>query len=157
LEDYILNIDNFNVGLDDLKAAKAAAPAASVSPTAPVESPIHRRSTERLKTQALEWPVEYAGKLYEDIVVRRMTTAEVAGFIEQMESSKGVAFFRFPMFYHPDGTRLPDGLIDQLDDDDVVALTAVAADFLPRRFVTHEPESGTPPKTGDTTAGSSAE
>lgn len=112
----------------------------------------------RSKTITLEWPVEYGGKTYSDVVVRRMTTAEVSNFVDLLEANNGsTKIFRFPMFYHPDGARVPDELIDQLDDDDSAALVEAAADFLPRRFAIREPELGTTQASGENTADTSGE
>lgn len=91
----------------------------------------------REKRVALEWPVEYGGKTYEAIVVRRLTGQEVADFLDQLAATgkdDPTAKIQFPMFFGEDGERVPDELMGALDDDDAETIAQVTVDFLPRRF-----------------------
>lgn len=78
----------------------------------------------RFRTVPLEWPIEYDGKTYSEITVRRMTTAEVVAFLEQSEVEDGKPIF--PMF------DVPSEVINALDPDDDVTLGKAVNDFLPR-------------------------
>lgn len=89
----------------------------------------------RSRVIPLEWPVDFDGRCWREIVVRRMTTIEVAGLMERMRAQPEREF-RFPMFDDPSGQPVPDAVLDQLDDDDSYALNRAATDFLPRRFRT---------------------
>lgn len=91
----------------------------------------HARAGERFRKINLEWPLEYDGKVFGDITLRRLTAAEVAAFVERLDGAKK---FRFPMFFDEGGSPIPDEVLDALDDDDTLALDAACADFLPRRF-----------------------
>lgn len=84
----------------------------------------------------LEWPVECDGVEYRDVVIKRMTTQEVADFVEGIASQAESARLRFPVYFHPNGHRVPDQVLDALDDDDMQKLNEVAEAFLPRRFQT---------------------
>lgn len=74
----------------------------------------------RSKSVPLTWPVEYVGKTYEAITVRRLTGNEVAAFFESVEGGD------FPMF------DCPKAVIDALDADDSEAVNKAVLDFLPR-------------------------
>ncbi len=88
--------------------------------------------SKRAKTVDLAFPVTVNGKTMDKIVIRRMTQAEIAAFIEQNAGKEGVT--RFPLFYDADGNKIPDEVHSALDDDDALALEQAASDFLPRRF-----------------------
>lgn len=86
----------------------------------------------------LDWPVEFSGRKYIKIIIRRLTAAEVAKFqsdIEALLKSDPSAQIRFPLFRDDCGALIPNEVMDALDDDDRFALEAAAADFLPRRFL----------------------
>ena len=69
----------------------------------------------------LEYPVEFAGKTYDSITVRRMTGNEVAEFVANSADVKTL-----PMF------DCPKEVIDALDADDSETLMTAVLDFLPR-------------------------
>lgn len=76
---------------------------------------------ERSKTIPLEWPVEYDGKVYSEITVRRMTGREVQEFFKSKDDAGGL-----PMF------DCPREVIEALDADDDVTINKAVLDFLPR-------------------------
>ena len=84
----------------------------------------------RSEAVSLEWSVEYAGKIYSSVTVRRMTAGEVATFVEHVRSLPPTERYkaRFPMF------DVPDAVLDMLDADDDERLGEVVGRFLPRRF-----------------------
>lgn len=90
----------------------------------------------RTDVRPLAWPLDFEGKFYERIVVKRPSTREVGDYYDRLRQlpagdTKGL---RFPIFYHEDGTPVPDAVLDALDDDDADTLEADIADFLPRRL-----------------------
>ena len=91
----------------------------------------------RAATIALEWPVEYGGRIYKTIIVARLTAAEVARFqdeIVQLLESSADSKVRLPLFRDERGEPIPDKVMDALDDDDRLALDEAVVSFLPRRF-----------------------
>lgn len=89
---------------------------------------IHLRAAERFRTVKLEWPIEYDGKTYTEVTVRRMTSAEVADFLTDAADGKAPALFDCPL-----------EVLDALDDDDAAEVNKAVADFLPRRWRADEP------------------
>ena len=77
----------------------------------------------RFRTVPLEWPVEYDGKTYSEVSVRRMTAGEVMNFIEQATNGGSP---RLPIF------DVPPEVIDALDADDADNVNKAVNDFLPR-------------------------
>lgn len=90
-------------------------------------------SRVRQTSVLLEWPVEYAGKTYDSIGIKRLTAKEVSDFTARLDQEK-VGALRWPVFVDSDGASIPDAVMDALDDDDNLALQKVMLDFLPRRF-----------------------
>ena len=89
----------------------------------------------------LEWPVEWNGRTYESVTLRRLTVAEVAAFVESLKDLPEGAKIRWPIFCDENGAPMPPEVMDALDADDSDALDKAALDFLPRRF-RGEPEAG---------------
>jgi hypothetical protein len=89
---------------------------------AQVEAPKFAGGKSRSKTIVLDWPVEFAGKTYEQITVRRMTGAEVSAWANSAGSES------LPMF------DCPQEVVDALDADDAEAVSKAVIDFLPRRM-----------------------
>ncbi|WP_020185961.1 phage tail assembly protein [Methylopila sp. 73B] len=85
----------------------------------------------REKAIPLEHPFRRDGALVEQIVVRRLTGFEVGEFVR---TSLGVdkGFDRFELYATMTGVPAP--VLRGLDQDDLMALTDVASDFLPRGF-----------------------
>lgn len=72
----------------------------------------------------LEWPVEFDGRVYRAIQIRRMSAAEVDAFVEEARVNAGAA--RLPMF------SCPHEVIDGLDPDDAARVNETVLRFLPR-------------------------
>ena len=83
---------------------------------------------------ALDWPVEVGGKTYKEVVVARLTAAEVAAFQEAASKLPEGASPEWPIYRDADGQPLPDAVLAALDDDDKFELDKALRDFLPRRF-----------------------
>jgi hypothetical protein len=113
--------------MTDAPNAETDAPA----PVAPAAPPAFVGGKPRLRTIALDWPVEYDGKVYSRIHLQRLTAKEVADWVESIKDKQDV---RFPLYRDDDGNQIPDVVLDGMDDDDLTALNEAAADFLPRRF-----------------------
>lgn len=92
---------------------------------------------KRLKVFPLAYPVAYAGKEYDVVVVRRLTVGEVESFLDrlrQLREGDPNAALRWPMCVDRSGEPLPEAVLDGLDDDDASLIEKAIADFLPRRF-----------------------
>ncbi len=86
----------------------------------------------------LIYPVEYDGKIWTEIEVRRITTAELAAFIEASEDRV------------PPNVCAPKEVVDALDAEDGFAVEEATARFFPRRLpATMEPSTGPIPRTGE--------
>lgn len=94
----------------------------------------------REKLVPLDYPVEYDGKVYDGIRVRRMTVAEVGAFIEAA-GGEDAKTARLPMF------DAPPEVLDALDADDAERVNEVVRDFLPRAL---RPEGASRPPNGET-------
>ncbi len=99
-----------------------AEPAAVSEPAAPV----HVRAADRAEAVPLEWPLHYDGKTVDSVTVKRLTTGEIADFIEQNGATTN--WRDFPMFDQPPA------VLRALDDDDAENVLTVFNRFLPRRF-----------------------
>ncbi len=96
-------------------------------------------------TVPLDYHIEYDGKVYTAITVKRLTVAAVEAFIEEIKAAgKGneeKVMPRLPMF------DAPFAVLDALDCDDDDRLQKVVTDFLPRRLrmvSAPDPQSGVP-------------
>ena len=101
---------------------------------------------------SLDYPIEFAGKPYNAIVVRRLTVREVAAYVDtiaEMAKTSPDARVRPPVFADERGEPLPDGLFDALDDDDALRLDEAAEDFLPRRWRDQSAGRSSSPTDGD--------
>ncbi|MDC7784754.1 phage tail assembly protein [Rhodoplanes sp. TEM] len=78
----------------------------------------------RARVITLEYPIEYRGKLWEQITVRRMTAKELQDFVDQ--ASKDGETPKLPMF------DAPIEVMDFLDPDDQATVSEAVQDFLPR-------------------------
>lgn len=98
----------------------------------------------------LDWPMEFDGKIYERVTIRRLTVAEIAAFTEHAmkEGNPWPAMF-----------DLPREVLEALDPDDQDRIADVALDFLPRRLRTlaeSQAAEQTPPAGADTAPSSLA-
>jgi hypothetical protein len=82
----------------------------------------------RVRTVHLEWPVEYDGRRFDEIIVRRMIGAEVTRLSDLITSQ----FDDSDLFALVCDT--PAVVIRALDQDDWLAVREAVLDFLPRRF-----------------------
>jgi len=72
----------------------------------------------------LQYPVEFDGKVYEKITVRRMTVAEVREFIREAAENPDVTMQTM--------IDVPAGVLEALDYDDFEKVDGTIYDFLPR-------------------------
>ena len=106
---------------------------------------------KRVETFDLAYPFELEGVEYRTVIIKRLTAAEVAAFMERMRAAPSDGY-RFPMYFIGE-EQISDAAWGTLDDDDVFALMEIGAGFLPARFRQGaDTSSGLP--TGDTTASS---
>lgn len=99
-------------------------------------------AADRTRGIDLRWPVEFDGQRFERINIRRMTAADVANFLADIETKGSAA--RLPIF------DCPVEVLDALDADDDERLQEAVLDFLPQRL---RMAFGSHPQNGD---GSSA-
>lgn len=105
----------------DAAVPQDLAPEASTTPPAPV---FVDNGRPRFRVVTLEWPLSFDGKTYSEIVVRRMTAAQVSEFVDQIRDDAKLAIL--PMF------DVPAAVIDALDADDAEEVNKAVNDFLPR-------------------------
>lgn len=111
--------------------------------------PVFLNAAARRRSVTLQWPLEYDGRVYAEIFIRRLTVAEVAAWVESLKAGDGNS--HMPIYVDAAGAPIPDAVIDALDDDDGVALDEVVRDFLPRRFRGQQ-ESVSDPAAGENSA-----
>lgn len=94
---------------------------------APAEKPVAKivRGNEREKTIPLEWEIEFEGRVYDSITIRRCTGFEISEYVLSMAEGNA------PMF---PGLDCPIAVYEALDADDFEKVDEVVRDFLPRRF-----------------------
>jgi hypothetical protein len=80
---------------------------------------------QREQVVPLEWPIEYDGKVWDKIRVKRVTVAEMSAYLEALKDDANAPV---PLF------DAPRQVLDALDADDDETLSKVAADFFPRRW-----------------------
>ena len=88
---------------------------------------------KRVESYALAYPFELDGVEYRTITIKRLTGAEVAAFMEKMRDAPQGTSLRYPLFF-VERVEISDAAWAALDDDDRLALEAIASDFLPARF-----------------------
>lgn len=89
---------------------------------AQIDPPKFAGGKTRSKTIGLDYPIEFGGKVYASITVRRMTGAEVSAWANAAGADN------LPMF------DCPQEVVDALDADDAEAVSKAVIDFLPRRM-----------------------
>ena len=82
----------------------------------------------------LEWPVEYKGKLYSKIMLKRLTVKELADWQKSLADKKDDEEIRMPLFRDEDGGYIPEEVWEGMDVNDVDMLGEKALPFLPKRF-----------------------
>ena len=120
--------------------------------TAAVPRTIVFQTANRIEIVALDHPLVIDGTPLAQVHVHRFTLGEVAEFQKQAGDDGDMRFIKFPMFRYADGGRVPDDVMDALDDDDAFRLTEVAVRFLPRRFRIAEETSASFQSNGEPTA-----
>ncbi|ACL55614.1 phage tail assembly protein [Methylobacterium nodulans] len=130
-------------------SAAQAAPAPEAPP--PPEPPVFVGGKPRSAAFPLDFPVQFQGRVYDTVVMRRPTAREVAEFYDALAET---GFKGFPIFYTPEGDRIPFEVIENLDPDDDDRIMERLMDFLPRRMLPHTetPNSVSTPASGETTA-----
>lgn len=115
----------------------ASAPAAPAAPVAPIAAPRYVGGKVLPYRVALDYPIEFGGRTYQAITLRRTPAAEVGLFFERLVE-RGVtdtrAILHFPIFVDDDGAPIPDEVLAFLDGDDEEAVMERAGDFLCARF-----------------------
>jgi len=107
---------------------------------APVAKIVSTRERER--KIPLEFEVEYDGKTYTEVTVRRVTGKEIEDYMEVLASSKERIV--------PPMIDCPLAVYEAMDDDDRFAIDTAMRDFLPRRLRVAA-ESGSVPHSGEST------
>ncbi len=79
----------------------------------------------------LDWPIEFDGKIYDHIIIKRATIGEWRRYFEAMAEG---ARLPMPCFSEPLE------VIDSLDTDDDDKIQMVLDDFFPKRFLKKEAE-----------------
>lgn len=95
-----------------------------------LEPPRFVGNKPRSREIALEHHIVFNGTIYENLVIRRMTTADVLSFVDEARENGEKA--RLPMFFAADGSAIPAEVLDALDPDDAEAVNKAITDFLPR-------------------------
>ena len=117
-------------GRNQKEAAPAAsAPVAPEEPAAPAEARIVSDSRSREKVVPLDWPVEFGGKVYDHLTIKRLSGRDLMEF--RRGASEETA--DEDMFARMAG--VPRQVIDALDADDFVGVAETCTDFLPRRLL----------------------
>lgn len=94
---------------------------------APAEKPVAKIVTNlpREKVVTLTYPVEFDGRLYESITIRRITGGEVAGYMDRLQQGERIM---------PPVVDCPVDVYEAMDADDQDLVDEAAMDFLPRRL-----------------------
>ncbi|MBX9457112.1 MAG: hypothetical protein KL863_14395 [Rhizobium sp.] len=93
---------------------------------APALEPRYVSETPRSKIIALEWPVEFDGKVYHQIRVHRVTGKEMRDFMEELRSGDGAVM--------PPMIDCPLAVWEGMDADDQHTLDEAAGEFMPKRL-----------------------
>lgn len=103
-------------------------------PAAPVAPPRFVAAADRSETVPLLWAIEFDGRVYTEITVRRPDTAAVDAWsarVREMKEAGGDPMtIPLPLY------DAPDEVILALDPDDDDRISEVAGRFLPARFRT---------------------
>lgn len=88
--------------------------------------------SSRSEVVPLQWAIDYDGKTWTEITVRRPGTPEIEAWARRIDilrkAGADVTTVPVPIY------DAPDAVINALDPDDDDRLTEVAQRFLPRRF-----------------------
>ena len=94
---------------------------------APAEKPVAKIVTNlpREKVVTLTYPVEFDGRLYESITIRRITGAEVVDYMDRLQQRERLM---------PPVVECPVEVYEAMDADDQFMVDEAAMDFLPRQL-----------------------
>lgn len=92
------------------------------------EVPAARIITDKVREKLipLEYPVEFDGKLYTDVRVRRVTAGEVRDYLDKLRNGDASAL--------PPVVDVPLAVWEVLDADDMQTIDEAAAEFMPKRL-----------------------
>jgi hypothetical protein len=107
---------------------ETVSPSAEPPTAEPVPVPIARfvGGAPRAKMIPLEWPVEFDGKLWTEIRIRRASGKEVRDYLEQLRTSEADVL--------PPMIDCPIEVWNALDADDQLTIDEAAAEFMPKRL-----------------------
>ena len=88
----------------------------------------------RIALVDLDWPVEYNGKMFTRVMLRRITVGELAEWQRQVSKRGEDEEIRLPLFRDENGEDIPEEVWNAMDQDDLDMLGEEAIPFLPRRF-----------------------
>lgn len=106
----------------------SASPSEEAVPVSPPAAPRFTAVRARNRVVLLDWPIEYDGRTYDRVTVRRPTAQDVADFAARVNAAPEGESVHFPMY------DVPFAVPDALDPDDTDAVNVAVADFLPRRW-----------------------
>lgn len=118
-------------------AAVSASPVPSAAPAATPIAPLFVGRADRSRAFPLEYPLEFEGRTYTEIVVRRPNARQVGEFFEEYAAAVTAdpgALVYFPVFVDAAGAPIPPAVLDALDDDDRFPIMDAVPDFLPLRL-----------------------
>lgn len=112
----------------------------------PVETPVARIVSTKARDRMVEidFPVEYDGKTYTEIRIRRISGKELQEFFTAMDAS---------IITIPPVVDCPTAVWEAMDADDQEKVEKEALDFFPRKLTAFmqwvQQNSGSTPETGD--------
>lgn len=141
--------------------APVAPPVAARAPAPASSAPRFVGGKVRMRTIPLDYHLEYEGRTYTSITLRRPTSIEIGQWYERLfEEAKTEpdARVRFPIFEDEDGNPIPGAVLDALDGEDDERVMGAAGDFLPPRLrvLWVDPRPASTPPIGEPTAPTSS-
>lgn len=111
------------------QATDNQAPAGAEGEAKEIASPRIIEPKGRSKTIPLDWPLDYDGKTFDKVTIRRVSGKEVEEFLAAVSAKEeGDPSLMLPTI------ECPRAVYDAMDDDDRLKVDEVAFDFLPRRL-----------------------
>lgn len=101
----------------------------------PTAAPQFVGAGERFRSIPLTWPVEWGGRTYREIGLKRLTAGEVAAFQDAVAKLPNGVTASWPIYCDAAGDPISSEVLDALDDDDKFEIDKAVRDFLPRRFL----------------------
>ena len=109
------------------------------------------------KTFDLQWPKSVDGVELRQVMVQRISTAEMVAFVDRVRNTPDGDDLPYPIFRRVDGAALSVAEWGALDPDDTETLTKDGNDFLPARWRTVMAPAPSIPPAPATTDNSSAQ